>query len=53
MREAHKHLDLREEHFQAVASHLQLTLHELDVPEDLQQGVMTIVASTHDEVLNL
>jgi len=28
-------MELKEEHFQAVAGHLQATLHELDVPEDL------------------
>lgn len=53
MREAHKHLPLTEEHFNAVAGHLKQTLEELNVPEDLQDEVMTIAASTHDDVLNL
>ena len=53
MREAHKHLDLKEEHFAAVAGHLQATLQALDVPADLSDEVMAIVASTHDDVLNL
>ncbi|MCB1533108.1 MAG: group 1 truncated hemoglobin [Alphaproteobacteria bacterium] len=53
MREAHKHLDLNEEHFGAVAEHLQATLEELGVPEDLTGEVMTIAANTHDDVLNL
>lgn len=53
MREGHKHLNLTEEHFQAVAGHLQSTLQELKVTDDLIGEVMDIVASTHDDVLNL
>lgn len=53
MRNAHKHLKLTEEHFQAVAGHLQGTLEELNVPQNLIGEVMKIAASTHDDVLNL
>lgn len=53
MREAHKHLNLKEEHFTAVAGHLQGTLEELNVPQDLIDQVMAIAGSTHDDVLNL
>lgn len=53
MREAHKHLSLTDAHFNAVAGHLKSTLEELNVPEDLQNEVMTIAASTHDDVLNV
>ncbi len=53
MREAHKHLALTEEHFQAVAECLQATLNDLNVPENLQTQIMTIAASTHDDVLGL
>jgi hemoglobin len=53
MREAHKHLSLTEEHFQAVAECLQATLNDLNVPEELQNKVMAIAASTHDDVLNV
>lgn len=53
MREAHKHLNLEEKHFQAVAGHLKSTLEELNVPENLQNDVMAIAASTHDDVLNV
>lgn len=53
MRSAHQHLGLKEEHFQAVAGHLQSTLEELGVAEDLIGEVMAIAASTHDDVLNL
>lgn len=53
MRSAHKHMKLTEAHFSAVAGHLQGTLEELNVPADLVGEVMTIAASTHDDVLNL
>ena len=53
MREGHKHLNLAEEHFQAVAGNLKATLEELNVPSDLIDQVMAIAASTHDDVLNL
>ena len=53
MREAHKHLDLNEEHFNAVAENLVETLKELNVPQELIDEVVTIAASTHDDVLNL
>ena len=57
LRDAHKRLveekGLGEAHFGAVAGHLQKTLEELNVPADLMQEVMTIAASTHDDVLNL
>jgi hemoglobin len=53
MREGHKHLKLKEEHFQAVARHLKGTLEELKVPANLIAQVMAIAASTHDDVLNL
>lgn len=44
---------LNDSHFGAVAGHLQATLEELTVSEELIQEVMTIAASTHDDVLNL
>ena len=53
MRQAHKHLNLNTGHFQAIAEHLQATLEELNVPENLIGQVMTLVAGTHDDVLNL
>jgi hemoglobin len=53
MREAHKHMKLTEQHFNAVAGHLQGTLQELKVPQNLIDEVMKIAASTHDDVLNL
>ncbi len=56
MRNAHARLvakGLNESHFNAVAGHLQSTLQELSVPEALIAQVMTIAASTHDDVLGL
>lgn len=55
LREAHKPLvdqGLNDSHFDAVAGHLQSTLEELSVPADLTNEVMTIAASTRDDVLN-
>ena len=52
MRTAHKHLDLTEEHFGAIAGHLEATLKELKVDSKLIKEIMTLVASTKDEVLN-
>ena len=56
MRAAHAHLvaqGLNEDHFNAVAGHLQSTLQELKAPQPLIDQVMAIAASTHDDVLNL
>ncbi len=53
LRTAHSHLKLTEEHFGAVAGHLQTTLEELNLPTELIGEVMAIAASTHDDVLNI
>ncbi|MCC3861061.1 group I truncated hemoglobin [Pseudemcibacter aquimaris] len=53
MRAAHAHLTLTEDHFGAVAGHLQATLEELGVPEAEIGEAMAIAASTHDDVLGL
>lgn len=56
MRAAHSRpvaIGLDESHFNKVAEHLQQTLLELSVPYELIQEVMTIAASTKDDVLNL
>jgi len=56
MRAAHAPLvekGLNESHFTAVAGHLQATLKELGVTEDLIGEVMAIAGSTHDDVLGL
>ena len=56
MRAAHSRpvaIGLDESHFNRVAGHLQQTLLELSVPNELIQQAMTIAASTKDDVLNL
>ncbi len=55
MRKAHQRpvkQGLNEKHFDKVAGHLQQTLVQLNVPSDLVQEVMTIAASTKNDVLN-
>lgn len=52
MRKAHAHLDLTDDHFDAVGGHLKATLEELGVPADLIDEALTIVVSTKDDVLN-
>lgn len=52
MRAAHSELELKEEHFNAVAENLQKTLEELKVSKELVGEVMSVAASTKDAVLN-
>ncbi len=53
MRTAHANLPgLNETHFNAVAENLQKTLVELKIKPELIQQVMTIAASTRNDVLN-
>jgi hemoglobin len=55
MRTAHAPLvarGLNEDHFNAVAGHLQSTLQELNVADELIAEVMNIAGSTRDDVLN-
>ena len=53
LRAAHKKMSLREIHFSAIAECLNATLKELGVGQDLIDECMTIVGTTHDDVLNL
>ena len=52
MREAHKHMNLTEEHFNAVAENLVGTLEELKVPQEHIDEIVTIAVSVKDDVLN-
>ena len=55
LRSAHAPLvkqGLNEQHFAAVAGHLQAALSELGVAEQIIAEVMTIAAGTQDDVLN-
>jgi hemoglobin len=55
MREAHAHLvgrGLDDEHFDAVLSHLEGTLNELEVPAEMTEEVITIAESVRSDVLS-
>lgn len=52
MREAHKHMNLTEEHFTAVAECLVGTLQELSVPQEYIDEIVGIALSVKDDVLN-
>lgn len=52
MRKAHENLDLKEEHFNAIAENLIDTLQDLGVSQPLIDETIAIVASTKDDVLN-
>ena len=52
MREAHKHMNLNETHFDAVVENLAATLTELGVGEDDIGEIAGIAASVKDDVLN-
>lgn len=52
MRDAHAHLHLKEEHFNAVAGHLVATLQELNIAQNLIDEVVAIALSTKNDVLN-
>jgi hemoglobin len=52
LRHAHRHLNLTEEHFAAVAGHLHDTLVELGIAPELIAEVMAIAGSTRADVLD-
>lgn len=52
MRNAHKHMNLTEEHFNAVAENLVATLKDLNVPETEINEIIGIAGSVKDDVLN-
>lgn len=52
MREAHKHMNLTEEHFGAVAENLVGTLEELKVPQEIIDEIVAVALSVKDDVLN-
>lgn len=53
MREAHKHMNLTEDHFNAVAENLVATLTELEVPQESIDEIVGICLSVKDDVLNV
>ena len=52
MCEAHKYMNLTEEHFNAVAENLVATLTELTVPQEHIDEIIGIALSVKDDVLN-
>jgi hemoglobin len=52
MREGHKHMNLTEDHFNAVAENLVATLEELNVPQEKIDAIVAICLSVKDDVLN-
>ena len=52
MREAHKSMDLTDADFTAIAENLQATLTDLKIDKKLMGEIMTLVASTKNDVLN-
>ena len=52
MREAHAHMNLTDEHFNAVAEALVGTLNELNVPQEHIDSVVSIAVSVKNDVLN-
>jgi len=53
MKEAHAGMKINDEQFGAIAGHLQSTLEELKVPKDIIGEIMTIAASTHDDIVEV
>lgn len=53
MRNAHKHMNLTEEHFTAVAENLVASLEELSVPQEHIDSIVAIASSVKSDVLNL
>ena len=53
MKDAHAGMKINDAQFGAVAGHLQSTLEELDVPKDIIGEIMTIAASTHDDIVEV
>jgi hemoglobin len=51
MLEAHKGMNITDQQFGAIAGHLQSTLQELNVPMDVINEIMTVAASTHDDIV--
>ena len=52
MREGHKHLGLKEEHFGSVVKHLGGTLTEIGCPPELIGKIAGALIALKDEVLN-
>lgn len=52
LRESHKNMGLKEDHFNAIVNHLSSTLKDFKVSDDLIDQVVTVVGTTKDDILN-
>ena len=52
MRKAHADLEIKEEHFNAIAENLVATLKDLKISDEMIGKVIAVVATTKDDVLN-
>lgn len=52
LRSAHRDMDLSDEHFDVVATHLGATLEEMGVGDDLINEVLHVLSDTRSEVLD-
>ncbi len=52
MHEAHAHMKIQEEHFDAVAGHLSNTLQELKLDPEIIREIMAIAAGTKADIVN-
>lgn len=52
MRKAHADMNLKEEHFNAIAENLVATLKDLKISDEMIGKVIAVVATTKDDVLN-
>ena len=52
MHAAHRHMQITEVHFDAVAGHLVDTLHELNVPSELIDEVLAVAHSVRGDIIN-
>lgn len=52
MRQAHAHMTLTDDYFSTVATHLVNTFKELNVPQNMIDGVVGIALSVKDDVLS-
>ena len=53
MRDAHAHMNLTADHFNAVAGHLVATLQELSVSQSLIDEVVSVALTTKDDILGV
>ncbi|MES2598446.1 MAG: group 1 truncated hemoglobin [Verrucomicrobiota bacterium] len=52
MRKAHADIEIKEEHFNAIAENLVATLKDLKISDEMIGKVIAVVATTKDDVLN-